>query len=233
MIGSAGPLPAVPCSRSLAIASLAGLCCACSDVGTILPEPSRGVQVRFKCPPPGESEHFYAAGLLDPRDEQEDRDVRAYASAFLTRMRLESLSCSGEEPREAYRLLRLGSTDMPTAVTVIDDARGARVSWVQLSGPAWAGSPVERTRGSAMLSDLQWTSLTTLVADVRFWGTDTVESSEVWRGAATSWIFEGRRAGSYHVVRRGQPRADRLEELGFQLLRLAAIDTVDPAGVKQ
>lgn len=210
----------------MTVALAAAFCCSCREQNVALPTISRAVQARLQCPSPDQSDYYFAGRSLDPRDDRNDGDTRRFVSAFLVRMKQSSLSC-GSAPVEAYRLIRLGSADMPTAVTVARDDRGASIAWVQLSGPTWENSSKERVRGSARLSELDWTNVSRLADDVAFWSMDTVERRDAWPGPSTAWILEGRRAGTYHVVSRGYPRAGRLEELGTRLLQLTPVGRVE------
>jgi hypothetical protein len=127
-------------------------------------------------------------------------------------LREPSLYC-GDHHGEMYRLSRLEWTGIPVFVTLAITNEAPAMTVVKLQGPAWNLPPglTVQSRLFALTSTERDTFLRALGMSA-FWTLPSLShDGDAGVGGSTTWILEGRRGSSYHVVSRYHVGSQRFE----------------------
>ncbi|HEY7373366.1 MAG TPA: hypothetical protein VIF57_14490 [Polyangia bacterium] len=124
----------------------------------------------------------------------------------------QALCVMGENPLasppadEAYRFLWLRSFHDPVAVRVEVSHGEALLTAVELDGPIDHGRGTLARSDRRKLAASEWAALVRAVEAAGFWGLP-LEGGNIGLDGA-SWILEGKRGGSQHVVVRWSPEGN-------------------------
>ena len=134
------------------------------------------------------------------------------------------------EAEEAYRLLWLRSFDPPIAVRITRKDRVYSLTAVALSQQRSAGFPRSITEQVFRhLSPGKWDQSVQLIDQSQFCSLPTLDIlNRISSVDGATWILEGQRDGSYHVVTRSSPAAEgELSAFRAALIHLLQISKLE------
>jgi hypothetical protein len=198
--------------------ALVALLLGCSRVDETEQVLGRAIHAIAVCPDRGSAEHFFPAGVLEPRPIASDLELRRRYSAFLATMGEPSLYC-GATTEEGYRLTRLESAGVPFMVRAIRIGTTYRVRAVKLEAPGWMPPGRIVTDVSREIRSLEWQRIEAAFSVEGFWNAATFDDTP----GGTDWILEGRRGSVYHVVKRMTPRTGPIRLAGLALMNAAGV----------
>jgi hypothetical protein len=194
--------------------AIAGILAGCAPN---VPNPSSAERVRADCPAPSSDEYFYSAGTFAPEKAQDDL-YRSGPSLLLRSINEPSLSCGKGE--DSYRFLwSNAATNSALVISVAHNRGGWDAAGVRMA------SLVDRRptlKNKTQLSQEQVEHLFTTLETAKFWTTPSY-TRDPGVSDGDAWIFEGRRNGGYHSIRRWNLRNGPLRELGVTLVKFAGI----------
>jgi hypothetical protein len=169
-------------------------------------------------------EHFFPDDAFS--DERVKRDSPAYGySLHLSFMEEPSLFKLAEiKDCEAYRFLWLRSFHAPFSFRLHVRQDGTGFLFVKSTNRGGFEQLV--LSKATNLDQDQVQHFTTALEDLQFWILQTSEQSHPGLDGA-QWIFEGVKAGNYHVMNRWSPKDGQFRQLMQDLVALSGI-TVEP-----
>lgn len=198
----------------LLMVAIAGIPAGCAQN---LPNPSSAGRVRAECPVPSSEEYFYVAGTFAP-EKKWDELYRSGPSLLLRSINEPSLSCGTGD--DSYRFVWSNVATNSALVVRVAHARGG---W-EAAGVRMA-SLVDRRptlKNVNQLSQEQVEHLFTTLEAAKFWAAPSY-TRDPGVSDGDAWIFEGRRNGGYHSIRRWNLRNGPLREVGVTLVKFAGI----------
>jgi hypothetical protein len=169
-----------------------------------------GRAVRAECPAAASPEYFL------PADTFEFGWQRDWTSRILRTMRVPSLSCGNVEFSESYRLIAIHVFDSPLAVVATLENSVWSVQGVRLGNTDQLTPTMDKTR---TLSKDEATALEQVIQESRLWETpEPVEPIPEYIDDGGSVTIEGRRGGSYQVVRRFNYAEPEIQKFATALL---------------
>jgi hypothetical protein len=163
---------------------------------------------------------YLPSGVLSTDPRYDDSLVRGHSQVLID-LREPSLFAPvnpEDVGQYAFRFTYLRAFNEPIVVrlVVLKDGTGELHA---KRGPPVTSNNQQIVDQTLTMSKDQTAALLSKIQASGFWTEDPKETSVGLDGS--DWIFEGRKDGDYHVVRRWEPRKGKLRELGLQFLKVS------------